>query len=172
MKNCSQCNQIKLFTDFSPDKRVPSGCQSRCKSCMSENMRKKYAENPEHFKKLVSESVKRNYEKKLQRNNLYRLNNPKKVSSWKRKDRSLNKVRILADNAMRRAKMASPITPEIKQIYALRDFYCAMSLDGDFHVDHLIPLSKGGKHHHDNLRVIPAIDNLKKGAKNAKQESK
>jgi len=34
-----------------------------------------------------------------------------------------------------------------------------------YHVDHIIPLAKGGLHHHGNLRIIPAITNAKKGAK-------
>ncbi|MGH2487451.1 MAG: hypothetical protein ACRDHE_15710, partial [Ktedonobacterales bacterium] len=31
-----------------------------------------------------------------------------------------------------------------------------------FHVDHILPLARGGKHHHDNLRVLPARLNLVK----------
>ena len=33
-----------------------------------------------------------------------------------------------------------------------------------YHVDHIIPRSKGGKHHPDNLRVITAYENRSKGA--------
>jgi len=33
------------------------------------------------------------------------------------------------------------------------------------HVDHIIPLSKGGLHHPDNLQILTAEENLKKGAK-------
>lgn len=33
------------------------------------------------------------------------------------------------------------------------------------HVDHIKPLAKGGSHTWDNLRVIPAVVNMKKGAK-------
>ena len=32
-------------------------------------------------------------------------------------------------------------------------------------VDHIVPLSRGGLHAYKNLRVIPAIDNLRKGNK-------
>jgi hypothetical protein len=164
-KECSKCKQTKPFAEFSPDKRVPSGCQSRCKMCMAENRRIKHSLNPKHFRKLVADSVKRNYKKTLERNNKYRDNNPEKVAVWKKKDRITNKVRVNADNAMRRAKITTSITPEIKQIYALRDFYCSMSLGESFHVDHYIPLAKGGLHIAHNLRVIPAICNLRKGAK-------
>jgi len=34
-----------------------------------------------------------------------------------------------------------------------------------FHVDHVVPLSKGGLHHEDNLRIIPAFLNRVKGSK-------
>lgn len=32
-------------------------------------------------------------------------------------------------------------------------------------VDHIKPLSRGGLHHHDNLRVITRAENLSKGAR-------
>ena len=166
-KQCSKCKEVKLFANFSPDKRTTTGCQSRCKSCMAENRRQRHAANPEHFRKLVAESTKRHYEKKIQRNNEYRARNPEKVSAWKQKDRTVNKARVSADNAMRRSKMSGKLTPAINQMYALRDFYIAMSLGDNFHVDHITPLAKGGLHCHTNLRVLPAIDNLRKGINHA-----
>lgn len=162
-KQCSKCKQTKLFAEFSPDKRTTTGCQSRCKVCMAENKRQQHAANPEHFRRLVAESTKRHYEKKIQRNNDYRAKNPDKVYAWKQKDRTVNKARVSADNAMRRSKISGKLTPEINQMYALRDFYIAMSLGDNFHVDHITPLAKGGIHCHTNLRVLPAIDNLRKG---------
>ena len=33
------------------------------------------------------------------------------------------------------------------------------------HVDHIQPLSQGGKHHPDNLQILTAEENLRKGAK-------
>ena len=35
-------------------------------------------------------------------------------------------------------------------------------LDVVHHVDHIIPLSKGGAHHQDNLRIVTAKVNLQK----------
>ena len=166
-KQCSKCKEVKEFSCFSPDNRVPSGCQSRCKICMAENKRQQHAANPEHFRRLVAESTKRHYAKKLQRNNDYRAKNPEKVSVWKQKDRTVNRARVSADNAMRRAKTTGKLTPEINEVYALRDFYIAMSLGDKFHVDHITPLAVGGKHCHTNLRVIPAVDNLRKGVQYA-----
>ena len=131
---------------------------------MAENRRQQHSANPEHFRKLVAESTKRHYAKKLQRNSAYRASNQDKVSAWKRKDRSINKARVHADNAMRRTKLAGKLTPEIKQMYALRDFYRAMSLGENFHVDHIVPIAKGGLHIAHNLQILEAKDNLRKGA--------
>lgn len=35
----------------------------------------------------------------------------------------------------------------------------------DYHVDHIKPLSKSGRHHPSKLRIITAKENMKKGAK-------
>jgi 5-methylcytosine-specific restriction endonuclease McrA len=34
-----------------------------------------------------------------------------------------------------------------------------------YHVDHIIPICKGGKHHQDNLQILTGTENLKKGTK-------
>lgn len=44
-------------------------------------------------------------------------------------------------------------------------FYCDTGCDEGFHVDHFIPLSKGGAHVLTNLRIACASCNLKKNAK-------
>jgi len=31
------------------------------------------------------------------------------------------------------------------------------------HVDHVIPLARGGLHHEDNLQILPAGINMRKG---------
>ena len=164
MKTCTCCKEAKELSEFSPDKRISSGFQSRCKQCFATIMRGRRRANPEAHRLSIKLSTRRNYAAKLARNRRYRLENPGKVARWKAEDRQRNKARVLADNASRRALQRVPLTPEVVQIYALRDFYRAMSLGEDFHVDHIIPLSKGGAHVHTNLQVIPAIDNLRKGA--------
>ena len=165
MKICTCCKTEKPFSDFSPDARIKSGVQSRCKLCFVEIMRLRRAANPTANRNAVRKSTEKHYYKKLEPNHKYRAANPLRVKQWKRKDRVENKARVLADNAMRRSLLKGKTSPQIKQLYALRDFYKAMSLGDEFHVDHIIPLSKNGLHVIENLQVIPAIDNLRKGAK-------
>jgi 5-methylcytosine-specific restriction endonuclease McrA len=35
------------------------------------------------------------------------------------------------------------------------------------HVDHVHPIARGGRHEWQNLNILPAIENLKKGARHA-----
>jgi hypothetical protein len=38
-----------------------------------------------------------------------------------------------------------------------------------FHVDHIVPVSKGGLHHHSNLQVVPASWNISKHNRNTER---
>lgn len=165
MKVCTQCKLEKSLSLFSPDKRVSSGVQSKCKSCFALMMRERRAKDPEKHREAVKRHTVKHYQNKLKRNQTYRQANPEKVAIWKKSDRTKNKARVLAHNASRRAKISGIMSSDIVAIYCLRDFYQSMSLGEKFHVDHIVPISRGGKHCASNLQVIPAIDNLRKGNK-------
>jgi 5-methylcytosine-specific restriction endonuclease McrA len=42
---------------------------------------------------------------------------------------------------------------------------CKHPLEDKFHIDHIIPVSKGGKHELSNLQLAHPLCNLRKGAK-------
>lgn len=172
IKKCSKCNVLKPYTDFSPDKRVPTGCQSRCKSCNAEHRRIKHLENPEHHRKLVAKSVAKNYQRKLASNCLYRQNNPDKVAEWKRKDREKNKDRINSNNSLHRA-IKNIRTVSWANLDKIKEFYTTANglsmITGTWHhVDHIVPLNGKnvcGLHVENNLQILSAKENLKKGNK-------
>jgi 5-methylcytosine-specific restriction endonuclease McrA len=70
--------------------------------------------------------------------------------------------------ASRRAAQLSR-TPSWSESQDIAELYAfAAKLDGDFHIDHIIPLRGervSGLHVYDNLQILPATDNLKKGNK-------
>ena len=70
-------------------------------------------------------------------------------------------------DAMRRGAFPRDLTPsekrKIGQIYA-EARRLTKETGIEHHVDHIKPLAAGGEHHPDNLRVITAEENLKKGA--------
>lgn len=165
MKICKGCEESKELSFFSPHESCSQGTLNYCKVCVAQKRKEKYWASPEKYREIARNFSRDNLEKMSKVNKKYREANPEKVKQWKADDRQRNKHRISADNAKRRAKLRGALTPEIIQMYALRDFYVAMSLGESFHVDHIIPLAKGGLHTADNLQVIPAIDNLRKGSK-------
>ena len=73
----------------------------------------------------------------------------------------------LARNAERRSWVCTDDmeNPEaIDAIYAERD-HMSEFLGVAMHVDHIIPIARGGAHHEDNLQIITGTQNTSKGAR-------
>jgi 5-methylcytosine-specific restriction endonuclease McrA len=54
---------------------------------------------------------------------------------------------------------------EIRKAQKDKCAYCKVKLAGGGHVDHIIPLSKGGSNSRDNLQLACGLCNIRKGAK-------
>jgi len=79
-----------------------------------------------------------------------------------------NRIYIANHNATIRCSFNSKVS--IIELYFLvlsskNCFWCGISLDGNFHIDHFYPLSKGGKHSISNLVISCPFCNLSKGCK-------
>jgi hypothetical protein len=68
----------------------------------------------------------------------------------------------------RKANAEVPLTLEerdtVRRLYSAAK-WLTQNTGTAYHVDHIIPLCKGGLHHPDNLRVITAEANLRKGGR-------
>ena len=94
----------------------------------------------------------------------HRLDN---IETYKQRDSdyySKNKHKFLANNSKRRAA-CKQATPTWADLDLINDVYLEAAYFG-YHVDHIIPLRGKlvcGLHVWDNLQIIPAQENLKKG---------
>ena len=91
----------------------------------------------------------------LEHNRTWKANNPDTVA---------------ANSSARRAKMSMKDLSEqerkdLQAVYAERNRLNEEAGYIKYHVDHIKPLSKGGKHHPDNLQILLAEENLKKSDK-------
>lgn len=86
----------------------------------------------------------------------WKKQNPEKWKSIKRRAerRRHEMIKSTRGDAEENAK--------IEYFYQLRDWLIEVT-GIEHHVDHIKPLSKGGTHSSDNLQVLTATDNLKKG---------
>ena len=92
----------------------------------------------------------------------------KKDKEWRTKNKPLKN----AHNAKRRAARLNRTPPwaaldRIEEMYELAQLATEVSGEA-YHVDHIVPLQGthvSGLHIHENLQVIPAIENLRKGNK-------
>ena len=128
----------------------------RNKELYKDRAKKWAAENPDK----VRETQAKNYERRKDY-----------VNARSKRWQQANKERLREYNARRRVRVAkTELSLTVEQQANILAFYAkakAMTeLSGiPYEVDHIKPLSKGGLHHPDNLRVITRTANRKKGAR-------
>jgi len=99
----------------------------------------------------------------------WRLGNPEKVSACKKRYRKKYVGRICADVVMRKAWKRKAV-PKWANKFFMEEAYALAKLRTKilgfrWHVDHIVPMKSVlvcGLHVHNNLQVIPAIENLQK----------
>jgi len=134
-----------------------------------EQRRKYYQNNREKEQEYKQKYYQNNCKKLREYNRKWTENNPgyysQKYQEWAKNNPG--KVRLYARN--RRARLACSIgshTLEELQIRLQNQhnkcFYCGCDLDDKYHVDHLVPLSRGGSNWIENLVIACASCNSSK----------
>lgn len=133
--------------------------------------------NIDVFREKDREQKKKNPEKHRQNARQWNKLNPVKakenLENWKKENKERYKLLLRKGSAKRRATKKNN-TPDlthnqkliVETIY-LQRIRLEKRLGIQFHVDHVIPISKGGLHIPSNLQVLPAKLNLKKNSKNS-----
>lgn len=156
-KKCIKCLEIKAIDCFHIQKKNKDGYRKDCKNCRS-NHSKAYH--------LLTR------EKAIKRHSEWYSNNKDKAIEWVKKYRKteIGKSVYTASNQRRRFKIQNGdisstqilnLTQQTKKCY-----WCNTSLKNiKIHIDHYIPLSKGGEHILSNLVVSCQKCNNKKYSK-------
>lgn len=138
--------------------------------------------NAEHVKDKKKEWLEKNYERKKQldreygkanreKNNLatkkYRQRNPDKAKQFERNWRLANPEKAIIKSHKRRAlKNQNGVflvtKKDVKKMLLRKCIYCNAPAK---HIDHVIPISRGGRHSIGNLAPACAPCNMSKGAK-------
>jgi hypothetical protein len=142
-----------------------------CVLCLRESAAKWRIENPEKHREKNSRYAKSPRGRAVHRKAAAKWDraNPEKRAAITRQWGEANPEKVRAKSALRRARKAGadvPLTKAerlcIEAIYA--EARCKTRKTGEqHHVHHDKPLARGGKHHPDNLLVVPASINLAMG---------
>ena len=179
MKICASCLEIKPLTEFYKDVTRKDGHRPRCKECHKISVKKWQLDNKERFKEInriwkqahkkqrAEQSKKRaraNPEKTRAVAKQSRERHPETSRNWRRN----NKDKIRNYTASRKARLAGnggDLT--IEEWHAILDFYghkclCCGRDDVKLTIDHVIPISNGGKHSADNIQPLCGPCNSRK----------
>lgn len=182
MKLCRYCNIEKPLDFFGNDKRANDGKKNKCSSCHNEYMKAYYWRHREvmaarvlvhHYKNRESANARRkqnrlkNLEKQMQHSRQWQKDNPEAANSIKSNWRMKNRVKLqqLAKHREMIIKTGNVPSSYIKELRQLPCNYCGQYFENKMHIDHVVPISKGGQHSIDNLVTACRSCNLSKSNK-------
>lgn len=185
-KPCTSCGTPKKLVEFPKRRDAKDGRANRCSECNRAKAAAWYAENHEQGLVYRRAYYQRNKEMTKARASKYNRKHRKAV-------REINKIRRAADpkryraytstfyarhpekrtekEHRRRAAKTKAFVEKVDRwaVYFRDDrccYICHKPIEfDDMHVDHVIPLSRGGAHSFANCRASCATCNLRKGAK-------
>lgn len=172
-KKCIHCGRILGIDDYSYCK-TKGRYLNICKKCirLKDNLRYKYEGGAEksHQKYMDKIETKRQYASE------WRKRNKDKVAKQTKRYRKKYPEKTKARNRLKQIKrdyqikgVAIPASQVIDR-YGDTCYLCgAKVLQGNIHLDHVKPLSRGGKHEIENLRVTHSWCNESKGNKLLKE---
>jgi len=135
-----------------------------------------YQANPRRHHESQYKWNRKNYERLIQYWKTWRKQNPEKVAqygrSWRRRNPEKVRKQWLRGDSIRRARKlnasGSFTATDIDIQYQKQGglcWWCGKELHNKYHIDHVIPLSRGGSNYPENLVCACAHCNLSKGSK-------
>jgi len=183
---CARCIEGRRIVVDKFKEKNPDYYKIYHKEWYAKNVKQKLASSIQYYKNNA-EKIKiyreGNAEKIKTQKKLYRKNNAEKLKVYEAMYYQENTERLRLKRrtpvrviraAMNRAKcrmlrmgkhLVPPLNPDeqarLYKFYETR-YYLSESTGVMHHVDHIVPGSKGGLHHPDNLQILTASENCKK----------
>ena len=187
-KICAKCKKIKSIHDFYIKSSQKDGHTARCKECISDDSSEYYQINKEKVYERSKEWIQKNREYVRERDRKYRKEHleqdkakdkryrdshkEKLAEKGKRyrethKDYFYNKARERKNSQLLRSDGTVTLEAEQKLLKTQNNLcdYCGDDISKKKHLDHILPLDRGGMHTIDNVHFTCPSCNLSKGTK-------
>lgn len=185
-KRCRKCG-VEYPTTLEFFRKDRDVLSSQCKPCLAERDAHYYATHREQSKtrcaryKTENLQARREYEKRYREEHALEASeyakNYYEVHGEQLRERNranqaahpeARRIRNQRSRALKQQAQGSHTLADIDQLLkgqGNRCWYCGCDLTDSYHIDHFIPLSKGGANEPGNLRLACASCNLKKNNK-------
>ena len=176
IKTCTKCSEEKTLDDFYGHKKGRHGKHPECKICYNERVKKYRSVNKEKYIGTQIKWREKNIDKINQGIRERRKQNPDiKKESNKRYRKSHPEANIRSKNKRRarNANVPSGTLPIKDELLNNQGGMCAncktKNKKSIWHLDHIIPISKGGHNTKENVQILCQRCNLSKRDKMPKQ---
>ena len=184
-KICTVCKQEKPLTEFSFRKDT-NKYRNQCKECKSLKYKKYYSKNRDEilikkreyrfdnidkFKMKDKKYYEENSEAIKERRREYVAKNKDKIKQYKKTDSYKINERLYKHKRRAKIKKGGVTKGQIDNLIKNTShcYWCGKDIKDNFHIDHYIPLSKGGEHTIENIVLTCPSCNLKKYNKDPRE---
>lgn len=184
---CPTCGIRKPLSEYYKNRARPSGYATHCKVCASQRAKEDRRKNPvvhserakryyEAHKSEILEKQKADVEGRRRRYRNHYIKHSERHNSRMqqhyRENKPLYKARAQVRRSIEKNAPGAHSKADIRKLYNEyhgRCAYCGITLHDDYHVDHILPLSRGGSNWPDNLCVACPDCNLSKRDKTVQE---
>lgn len=153
---CIKCKVVKPFSEFHKNIRTSEGINNECKICKNARSKQRYQTHGELLRGQMAFQRANNYKYRLE---IERASREKRKAFQRPRKNARQQIR----NRLLVANIWTIKDSEINALYLKPCYNCGTK--EDLSIDHIIPLSRGGRHSIGNLQTLCRTCNSSKGDK-------
>jgi 5-methylcytosine-specific restriction endonuclease McrA len=174
---------VKGVDSFHKKASSASGYSSQCKACVNSRLKSKYWDDPERYRSIANKSANKNKDSVKARQKQYRDSHSEtiyiRIKEWRKSNKPARNAEARRRRALIKGNGVSPYTEkQVLETYGSVCHICSEAIDLSapracgkqgwelgLHIDHVVPIAKGGEDALHNVKPAHGKCNLSKGSR-------